>query len=91
MRELALSANRANATIYTVDPRGLSGVVDSGQYIDQSEWRTYLQKTQSTLRYIAEQTGGFPVVNTNDFATEFRRIDAETSATLRRPAAFSAC
>ena len=79
MRELALSANRANATIYTVDPRGLSGVVDSGQYIDQSEWRTYLQKTQSSLRYIAEQTGGFPVVNTNDFATEFKRIDAETS------------
>jgi VWFA-related protein len=79
MRELALSANRANATIYTVDPRGLAGVVDAGQYIDQSEWRTYLQKTQSTLRYIAEETGGFPVVNTNDFATEFKRIDAETS------------
>ncbi len=79
MRELALSANRANATIYTVDPRGLAGVTDAGQYIDQSEWRTYLQKTQSTLRYIAEETGGFPVVNTNDFATEFKRIDAETS------------
>jgi VWFA-related protein len=79
MRELTLSANRANATIYTVDPRGLSGVVDAGQFVDQSEWRTYIQKTQSTLRYIAEETGGFPVVNTNDFATEFKRIDAETS------------
>ena len=40
MRELTLSANRANATIFTVDPRGLSGVVDAGQYLDQSEWRT---------------------------------------------------
>jgi VWFA-related protein len=79
MRELTLSANRANATIYTVDPRGLAGVVDAGQYIDQSEWRTYIQKTQSSLRYIAEATGGFPVVNTNDFASEFKRIDAETS------------
>ncbi|MEO8680617.1 MAG: VWA domain-containing protein [Vicinamibacterales bacterium] len=79
MKELTLSANRANATIYTVDPRGLSGVVDAGQYIDQSEWRTYLQKTQSSLRYMAEETGGFPVVNTNDFVSEFRRIDAETS------------
>lgn len=79
LRELTLSANRANASIYTVDPRGLAGVVDAGQYIDQSEWRTYLQKTTSTLRYMAEETGGFPVVNTNDFVGEFKRIDAETS------------
>lgn len=79
MHELTLSANRANATIYTVDPRGLAGVVDAGQYVDQSEWRTYLQNTQSTLRYIAEETGGFAIVNTNDFASEFKRIDTETS------------
>ncbi len=79
MRELTLSANRANATLYTIDPRGLAGVTDAGQYLDQSEWRTYLQKTQSTLRYLAEETGGFAAVNTNDFATELRRIDAETS------------
>jgi VWFA-related protein len=79
LKELTLSANRANAAIYAVDPRGLAGIVDAGQYIDQSEWRTYLQKTQSTLRYVSEETGGFSVVNTNDFATEFKRIDAETS------------
>jgi len=79
MRELTLSANRANATVFTVDPRGLAGVVDAGQYIDQSEWRTYIQKTQSTLRFMAEETGGFAVVNDNDFAAAFKRIDAETS------------
>ena len=79
MRELTLAANRANATIFTVDPRGLSGVVDAGQRLDQSEWRTYIQKTQSSLRYLAEETGGFAVVNSNDFATAFKRIDAETS------------
>ena len=28
---------------------------------------------------MAEETGGFAVVNTNDFATELKRIDAETS------------
>ncbi len=79
MKELTLSANRANVSIFSIDPRGLSGVVDAGNYLDQSEWRTYLQKTQSTLRFMAEQTGGFAVVNVNDFATEFKRIDAETS------------
>lgn len=79
MRELTLSANRANATLYTIDPRGLQGVVDAGSYVDQSEWRTYIQKTTSTLRYMAEETGGFAIVNTNDFATDLRRVDAETS------------
>jgi VWFA-related protein len=79
MRELTLSANRANATVYTIDPRGLQGVVDLGSMVDQSEWRTYIQKTTSSLRYLAESTGGFSIVNTNDFATELKRVDAETS------------
>lgn len=79
MRELTLTANRANATLFTVDPRGLSGVTDAGRHLDQSEWRTYLQKTQSSLRFLAEETGGFAVVNDNDFAAAFKRIDAETS------------
>ena len=79
MRELTLSANRANATVYTIDPRGLQGVVDLGSFADQSEWRTYIQKTTSSLRYLAESTGGFPIVNTNDFAGELKRVDAETS------------
>jgi VWFA-related protein len=79
MRELTLSANRANATLYTIDPRGLQGVVDLQSFADQSEWRTYIQKTTSSLRYLAEATGGFPIVNTNDFASELKRVDAETS------------
>jgi VWFA-related protein len=78
-RELTLSANRANASIYTIDPRGLAGTVDAGQYVDQSEWRTYLQKTISTLKYLSEETGGFPIVDTNDFAGALKRVDAETS------------
>ena len=79
MRELTLSANRANASLYTIDPRGLAGVVDLQSFADQSEWRTYLQKTTSSLRYLAEATGGFPIVNTNDFVGELKRVDAETS------------
>jgi VWFA-related protein len=79
MRELAMAANRTNASIYAIDPRGLAGVVDAGQYVDQSEWRAFLQKTQSTLLYLSEETGGAAVVNDNDFAAAFKRIDAETS------------
>jgi VWFA-related protein len=79
MRELTLAANRTNASIYGIDPRGLAGVVDAGQYVDQSEWRTFLEKTQSTLHVMSEATGGSAVVNDNDFAAAFKRIDAETS------------
>jgi VWFA-related protein len=79
MRELTLASNRANATLFTVDPRGLSGVTDAGKFLDQTEWRSYIQKTQSSLRFLAEETGGFAVVNDNDFASAFKRIDAETS------------
>jgi VWFA-related protein len=78
-RELTLSANRANASIYTIDPRGLAGVTDVGQYVDQSEWRTHIQKTTSTLRYLADETGGFAIINTNDFESGLKRVDAETS------------
>jgi VWFA-related protein len=79
MRELTLTANRANATVYTLDPRGLQGIVDLQSVADQSEWRTYIQKTTSSLRYIAEATGGFPIINTNDFVSELKKVDAETS------------
>jgi len=79
MKELTLAANRTNATLFTVDPRGLAGITDAGQYLDQSEWRTYLQKTQSSLRYLAEETGGIAVVNNNDFEGALKQIDAETS------------
>ena len=79
MRELTLSANRANASFFTIDPRGVAGIVDAGQQLDQSQWRTFIQKTQSSLRYLAEETGGVAVVNENDFEGALKRIDAETS------------
>lgn len=77
--ELTRAANRANATIFTLDPRGLVGNTDAGQQIDMDEWTTYLQKTQSSLRALADETGGFAAVNQNDFEPALKRIDAETS------------
>lgn len=77
LRAVTLAAHRANARIYAVDPRGLSGVVDAGQYLDQSDWRAFLQTSQASLRLLSEETGGFAVVNTNDFAADFARIDAD--------------
>jgi VWFA-related protein len=79
LHDLARQANRANATFYTIDPRGLTAGQDIDQQVDPTEWETHLRKEQDSLRSIAEQTGGIAVVNTNDFDKALKRIDAETS------------
>jgi VWFA-related protein len=79
MAELTRAANRANATIYTIDPRGLVAGQDMADEVDQQDWMNFLQETQNSLRVLAEQTGGIAVVNQNDFDKALKRIDAETS------------
>ena len=80
LSELTRAANRANATFYTIDPRGLVAGPDLDQNIENmSEWQNHLRETQDSLRVIAEQTGGIAVVNQNDFDRALKRIDAETS------------
>ena len=84
MRELTLSANRANATIYTIDPRGLAGVVDAGQYVDQSEWRTYhAEDHEHACVTWPRRPAAFAVVNTNDFAGELKRDRRRNQRLLR--------
>lgn len=79
LAELTRTANRANASIYTVDPRGLVGMPDLDDKVDPVEWQNYIEKSISSLRVLAEQTGGIAVVNQNDFDRALKRIDAETS------------
>jgi VWFA-related protein len=79
LQEITRAANRANATLYTVDPRGLVGTTDAGQQIDQDEWTAHIQKAQASMRTLAENTGGFALLNANDFGPGLKRVDAETS------------
>jgi VWFA-related protein len=79
MADVTRAANRANATLYTIDPRGLVAGGDIGENVDPIEWQTYVSKTVDSLRTIADLTGGFAVVNQNDFDKALKRIDAETS------------
>ena len=80
LAELTRAANRANATFYTIDPRGLVAGQDLGdEQVDTAEWQNHLRETQDSLRVLAEQTGGIAVVNQNDFDKALKRIDAETS------------
>jgi len=77
--ELTRAANRANASFYSVDPRGLVAGPDIDTDIPTQEWNQYVFKTQNSLRVLAELTGGMAVVNRNDFEDAMKQIDAETS------------
>ena len=79
MEELADAANRTNTTFYTLDPRGLVSSPDIDFDVPLEAWREYQLAARSSLRTLAELTGGISIVNTNNFEGMLRQIDAETS------------
>jgi VWFA-related protein len=79
LAEVTRTANRANATLYTIDPRGLVAGSDLDEQLSPQEYGNWVRKTQDSLRVLADETGGIAVVNQNDFDKALKRIDAETS------------
>ena len=73
------AANRANVSFYTIDVRGLTTIPDLDFDLRTTEWNEYVRKQHSSLRTLAELTGGMAVVNRNTFREAFTEIDAETS------------
>jgi VWFA-related protein len=89
LQAVIASATRANVSMYTVDPRGVtSGMEDSieiGSFpTDNSILPTRLmdemRNEHDSLRTIAEDTGGFAVLNQNDFRNAFSRILEDNSS-----------
>ena len=78
--ELTRLAENASTTFHTLDPRGLiaGGQVEYTE-IDPRELSRHVFRTQTSLRALAEMTGGIALVNRNSFASGLREIDAETS------------
>jgi len=79
LADLTRTANRANVTIYSIDPRGLVGMGDIDEQVDPTQWNDYVRKSQDSLRVLADETGGIAVVNQNDFDKALKKIDADTS------------
>ena len=88
IRELVAAATRANVNVYSVDPRGVtSGMEDAieigGFTADPNLSATNLMNEMrlehDSLRLVAEETGGFAVLNQNDFQTGFSRILEDNS------------
>jgi len=90
-RDAIGAATRANVAIYGIDPRGLTDLGDEsieiGSFPDdtslgvgQGSLQNELRLSQDSLRTLSEETGGFAVVNKNDFSTAFQRIVEDNSS-----------
>jgi VWFA-related protein len=90
-RDAIGAATRSNVAIYGIDPRGLTDLGDEsielGSFPDdtslgvgQGSLQSELRLSQDSLRTLSEETGGFAVVNKNDFATAFQRIVEDNSS-----------
>ena len=90
-REAIGAATRANVAIYGIDPRGLTDLGDEsielGSFPDDTSlgigpgsMQSELRLAQDSLRTLSQETGGFAVVNKNDFSTAFQRIVEDNSS-----------
>ena len=88
MKSATSEATRSNVSFYAVDPRGLSGFEDAidltslpadnslGMHTMQQE----MQLAQDSLRFLADETGGFAAINRNDYRETFARIIEDNSS-----------
>lgn len=85
LRRLTDLANRASVVIYTMDARGLQTLgltaADDTSGFTPDQLETQLQnrrasffESQNGLNYLARQTGGFPIFNSNDLSGGIKRV-----------------
>ncbi|MGH9410179.1 MAG: VWA domain-containing protein [Vicinamibacterales bacterium] len=88
-QDLIAAATRANVSIYGVDPRGLvTGMEDtlemgsfpSDNSIKPTDLVDEMRTEQDSLRVVSNETGGFAVLNQNDFRNGFSRILDDNSS-----------
>lgn len=90
-RETLAAAARGNVSIYGIDPRGLTNLADDtitvGSFPDDTSLglgnrsiQRELLLSQSSLRQLSDDTGGFAAVSRNDFSSAFDRIVRDSSS-----------
>jgi VWFA-related protein len=84
-RRLSDRANSNRVTFYTIDAGGLrtfsqsdvqmagAGDPGMGTFVDS----IYIQNLQEPLRFLAEATGGFAIINTNDVGEDLDKLGAD--------------
>jgi VWFA-related protein len=87
LNDLTQDANRANATFYTIDPRGLA-VFDTPIYRDADEVglplnvgddQSSLRQRHDAMANLASATDGIALMNSNDLDAGLRRIADDSS------------
>jgi VWFA-related protein len=80
MRDVFTAANRNNAAIYSLDPRGLTpfefGIDEA---VGPNQDRRTLQMTQDTLRSLSDETDGRAIVNRNDLLPGLAQVVRDSS------------
>ena len=85
LRRLTDLANRASVVIYTMDARGLQTLsltaADDTSDLNVEQLEAKMEdrrgeffESQNGLNYLARQTGGFPIRNTNDLSAGIQRV-----------------
>lgn len=91
-RDAIGAATRANVSIYSVDPRGLSTLAgmgadtagppidaDPGLRLNAQGMQDEVRQQHDSLRVLSDETGGFAALNSNDFSSAFDRIQKDNS------------
>jgi hypothetical protein len=84
------AAALANASIYSIDPRGLAGtgdeLIEVGNFpenphlgLGPATFQDEIRQAQDTLRVLSDETGGAAFVTSNDFTGAFDRIVRDNS------------
>ena len=77
--QLASTANSQGVSFFTIDATGLGGSQSavSAEYVNPIDPMTaslYITNNQEPLSYMAEKTGGYAVLNTNDVTVGLQRL-----------------
>ena len=91
LRDAITAASRANVSIYSIDPRGLTNLGDTGIEInylpedpnlrlDSVGLLDELRLSQESLRVLSDETGGIATVNSNDLAGALNRVVRDNSS-----------
>jgi VWFA-related protein len=90
VRDAVGGATRSNVAIYAIDPRGLTSLADESMELTNlpddpsigigvTSLLDELRISQDNLKWLGEETGGFAVINTNEFRTGFDRVIRDNS------------
>jgi VWFA-related protein len=81
LREVFSAANRANTSIYSLDPRGLAVFEhDINEGVGTQVDSASLKETQDTLRVLADETDGRAIVNMNDLDRGLKQMVKDSTA-----------